>query len=315
MTGNFSALGTTIYNPYSTVLQNGDPRSCPVRKQSDSFGSSRSGRGSPFLPVAPAHFAGSDEQLHLESGSHPAYRSVRRASGPELGRFGPSVLPLWLRQQQSGDTRHHTVPANSAIPIGPYLSTGTNGTTTPLVTQSATLGYTKTFNPNTVLQAHFAVIRWKADITPADAAFNTATALGIPGININDRSGGIPGLHLSPVSLSSEITPRFRKTATAPRFSSIRLSPESRAPIPSNSARCSCGIASMASLLSPPAARLISTDSSLARSVAPARNRPWPILRWELWIPPAAIYSMELSACVCGSLPRTCRIPGARQIA
>ncbi len=91
----------------------------------------------------------------------------------------------------------YRAPANAGIPIGPYLSTGTNGTTTPLVTQSATLGYTKTFNPNTVLQSHFAVIRWKADITPADSAFNTATALGIPGININDRSGGLPAFTIS----------------------------------------------------------------------------------------------------------------------
>ena len=46
-------------------------------------------------------------------------------------------------------------------------SAGT-GTSTPLVNQSAVLGYTRTLSPNTVVESHFAVVRWNANIRPPD---------------------------------------------------------------------------------------------------------------------------------------------------
>jgi hypothetical protein len=35
-------------------------------------------------------------------------------------------------------------------------------------------------------------VRWHAQITPLGQAFNTAAAAGIPGINFNQHSGGLP---------------------------------------------------------------------------------------------------------------------------
>jgi hypothetical protein len=197
MTGNFSALGAAIYNPYSTVLQNGtrvrvpfannqipsallDPavvRLFSLLPRPTSPGATNNYISNPALTQRTDQF-----DVRLDQNLGASDRLFFRYAYDNSNQVTPGTIPS---------------PANSAIPIGPYLSTGANGTTTPLVTQSATLGYTKTFNPNTVLQSHFAVIRWKADITPADAAFNTATALGIPGININDRSGGIPAFTFS----------------------------------------------------------------------------------------------------------------------
>jgi hypothetical protein len=89
------------------------------------------------------------------------------------------------------------IPAPAGAGIGPYLSTAANGTTTPLVNQAATLGFTKVINARTVSETHFGVIRWNANITPLGGGFNTATALGIPGININDKSGGLPAFTIT----------------------------------------------------------------------------------------------------------------------
>ena len=95
-------------------------------------------------------------------------------------------------------------PANAGVPVGAYIATTGTGTTsagtgtsTPLLNQSAVLGYTKTLNPNTVFEAHFGVVRWNANITPLAAAFNIASALGMPGININGKSGGLPSFTIS----------------------------------------------------------------------------------------------------------------------
>ena len=41
------------------------------------------------------------------------------------------------------------------------------------------------------------VVRWNQHILPLGNPFNTANAIGIPGININDKSGGLPALTVS----------------------------------------------------------------------------------------------------------------------
>jgi hypothetical protein len=192
-TGNFSALGTAIYNPYS--LQGGrrvafpnnqipvallDPaavRLFGLLPPPTSPGATNNYISNPSLAQQTDQF-----DIRLDQNLGASDRLFFRYGYDNSNQVVPGTIPS---------------PANAGIPIGPYLSTGSNGTTTPLLTQSATLGYTKVFGPNTVLQSHFAVIRWKADITPLDAAFNTATALGIPGININDRSGGLPAFTIS----------------------------------------------------------------------------------------------------------------------
>ncbi len=196
-TGNFGALGTTIYNPYATVLQGGtrvrvpfannqiplallDPaavRLFSLLPAPTSPGATNNYTANPALTQQTDQF-----DVRLDQNLGASDRLFFRYSYDNSNQVVPGTI---------------LSPANSAIPIGPYLATGTNGTTTPLLTQSATLGYSRTFNANTVLQAHFAVIRWKADITPLDASFNTATALGIPGININNRSGGLPAFTIS----------------------------------------------------------------------------------------------------------------------
>ena len=63
--------------------------------------------------------------------------------------------------------------------------------------QSATLGYTKVIGATAVSETHFGLVRWNAKITPLANSLTSATTIGIPGINVNDRSGGLPGLTIT----------------------------------------------------------------------------------------------------------------------
>ncbi len=196
-TGNFSALGTTIYNPYLTVIQNGarvrvpfannripgnllDPAAVGIFRLLPAPTSAGATNNYVFNPALTQRTDQFDVRLDQNLGA--ADRLFFRYGYDNSNQVVPGVIPA---------------PANAGVPIGPYLSTATNGTITPLLTQSGTLGYTKTINPTTVLQAHFAVVRWNADITPLGAGFNTAAALGIPGINISNLSGGLPAFTIS----------------------------------------------------------------------------------------------------------------------
>ncbi len=85
------------------------------------------------------------------------------------------------------------------IPIGEFLSASGSGsgTTTPLRNQSGVLNYVKVFTPTLINEARIGVVRWNQNINPLNNQFNTADAVGIPGININDKSGGLPALNIS----------------------------------------------------------------------------------------------------------------------
>jgi hypothetical protein len=203
-TGNFAALGTTVYNPYQTQTANGvttrlpftgnqipttflDPaalRLFQLLPAPTSPGATNNFTFDPALTQRTDQFDGRVDQ-NLGASDHLFFRY----SYDNSNQVVPGALPA---------------PANSPVPIGPYLSTtgsgatsAANGTTTPLLNQSAILGYTKTFNSNTVLESHFGVLRWNANITPLGLGFNTASAVGIPGININNKAGGLPSFTIS----------------------------------------------------------------------------------------------------------------------
>jgi hypothetical protein len=90
-------------------------------------------------------------------------------------------------------------PTGSQIPIGPFLSAdGTNSAiTVPLKNWSATLNFTKVFGPSVVNEFRTGAVRWNQNILPLGGPFNTAEALGIRGININDKSGGLPSFNIT----------------------------------------------------------------------------------------------------------------------
>ncbi|MDX2182031.1 MAG: TonB-dependent receptor [Bryobacteraceae bacterium] len=90
-------------------------------------------------------------------------------------------------------------PAGSNLPIGEYLSADGNqtATTVPLKNWSITTNYTKVIGSSTVNEVRIGAIRWNQFINPLGNEFDTATRLGIPGININDKSGGLPAMTIT----------------------------------------------------------------------------------------------------------------------
>jgi hypothetical protein len=196
-TGNFAGLGTTIYNPYSTTATGSTTVRNPF-PNNQIPASLLDPAAVKLVALLPAPTSGAATNNYIYNGKLSQQTDqfdVRidqnlGASDRLFGRYGydnstqvvPGIVPA---------------PANSGIAIGPYLSTNAGGTSTPLLNQSATLGYTRTLSPNTVSESHFGLVRWHAQITPLDAPFATAAALGIPGINLSDKSGGIPAFTVS----------------------------------------------------------------------------------------------------------------------
>jgi Carboxypeptidase regulatory-like domain/TonB-dependent Receptor Plug Domain len=84
--------------------------------------------------------------------------------------------------------------ANTNIPVGPFLASGLDN---KLVNWSTTLNYTKVFNTSIINETRLGVVRWSSDFFTTAGTFNTADALGIPGVNINDRSGGMPDINIT----------------------------------------------------------------------------------------------------------------------
>ena len=91
------------------------------------------------------------------------------------------------------------VASGANIPISPYLSAdGTDtGTETPLKNWSATFNYVKVIGANIVNEVRVGAVRWNQYISPLGNALPTATAVGIPGVNINDKSGGLPSMAIT----------------------------------------------------------------------------------------------------------------------
>lgn len=197
-TGDFSYLSVPIYNPYSaTTNASGvtarapfpgnqipgsllDPAAVKLLRL---LPTPTSAGGTNNFVFDPALTQQTDQfDIRLDQNLGASDRLFFRYSFDKSNEVNPGIIPA---------------PANAGIPIGPYLSTAANATTTPLLNQSATLGYTKVLSQSTVSETHFAVVRWNANITPLGIAFNTASAIGIPGININDKSGGLPAFTIS----------------------------------------------------------------------------------------------------------------------
>lgn len=192
-TGDFSGLGATIYDPNTLHSVGGqsirdafpgnrirperlDPAAVrlinllPMPTNSDAtrnftFDPSRSQRTDQF-------------DIRLDQNIGASDRLFIKYSFDDSLAIAPGSLPA---------------PANPSVPMGPFLSIGGDmGTTTPLRNQSLTLNFVKVISPATINETRLGAVRWSEYITPLDTPFKTADALGIPGINLTDKSGGLP---------------------------------------------------------------------------------------------------------------------------
>jgi hypothetical protein len=196
-TGNFANFGTTLYNPYSTTTVNGavvrnpfpanqipadllDPSVVALVKLLPAPTSSAAVNN--FIFNAPATQETNQFDVRIDQNVGASDHLFVRYDYDKSDFITPGIVPS---------------PANSNIPIGPYLSTNASGTTEPLFNQGATLGYTKVIGSKLVSDSHLGLVRWHAEITPLGENFNTANALGIPGINFNQQSGGLSAFTVS----------------------------------------------------------------------------------------------------------------------
>lgn len=199
ITGGFSNLGRAIFDPLMTrtgpngvvmrdpfagnmiPLNRLDPAAVRLIKLLPPPTSAASTRNFIFNPTIAQRTDQFDTRLDQNLG---ADRLFFKYSYDNTDQTVPGLLPS---------------PTSAGLPIGPYLSADGNATATgvPLVNQSGTLNYTKLIGPNTVNEARAAVVRWNEYISPLGNPFNTATQIGIPGININNKSGGLPAFTIS----------------------------------------------------------------------------------------------------------------------
>src|ERR1700760_2251716 len=152
-TGNFGALGTPIYNPYSTttqpdgsVLRNAFPGNQIPQSMLDPAAVR-------LIQLLPTPTSGASSNNYV---FNPALTQRTDQFDVRIDQNLGSSDRVFFRYgyDNSNQVVPGIIPAPASANIGPYLSTGANGTTTPLVNQSATLGYTKVLGPTTVLEAH-----------------------------------------------------------------------------------------------------------------------------------------------------------------
>lgn len=198
-TGNFGTFGTTIYNPYSTTTVGTTTVRNPFPGNQIPVG---------LLDPAAVKIIG---LLPTPTSSATTNNYIFNAPiTQETNQFDVRIdqnlgasdhLFVYYDYDKSDFTTPGIIPApaNSPVPMGPFLSSGSNNGAIgePLFNQDATIGYTKVIGSKIVSQSHLGLMRWNAQITPLGIKYNTATALGIPGLNFNEQSGGMPAFTIS----------------------------------------------------------------------------------------------------------------------
>src|SRR5439155_17365031 len=190
-TGNFSALGTQIYDPTATgdngarlpfagnqiPLARLDPAAIKLINLVPLPQIASNTRNYTF--VAPLTQRTDQFDIRMDHNFGAADRLFAKFSYDNSDRSSPGALP----------------PAsNPGVPIGAYL---TGGLTTTFRNWAAGLNYIKTFGTNIVNETRLGAVRWNNYLLPPGLPFATASALGIPGINITQKTGGLPGFTIS----------------------------------------------------------------------------------------------------------------------
>jgi hypothetical protein len=191
-TGDFSTFPTAIYNPYNLITQSAgaqvrapfpgniipasllDPDAAKLIKLVPLPQSPAATRNYTYSPTATT--AQNQYDIRGDQNLLKADRFFFKFSKDDSSALVPGSLP--------------SVDA-SGVPIGPYIGGG--GQNVTFRNWSTTATYDHVIGSNIVNETRVGALRWFLNIIPPDSAFNTAAALGIPGININSNAGGLPG--------------------------------------------------------------------------------------------------------------------------
>ena len=194
-TGNFAALGTQVFDPTTLTgtLRTPFPGNLIPRTRLDpSAGKLFALLPDPTSPAANRNFAYNPTQrqstdqfdVRLDQNVGSADRLFFKYSWDNTSLVIPGFIP---------------VRPGASLDQNPYLAAdGTyTATDTPLRNQSATFNYVKVFTPSLINETRLGAVRWNQNIEPLGNPFSTATALGIPGVNTNDKSGGLPAFTIT----------------------------------------------------------------------------------------------------------------------
>ncbi|MEG9437764.1 TonB-dependent receptor [Edaphobacter sp. HDX4] len=207
-TGNFAGLGTQIYNPFSTTRVGG--------------------------VTTRAAFPGNQIPTTLLNGPSAKLFSLLPAPTNANATNNYTISPVTTQQTNQFDVRidqnlskadrlffkysydrtNQVAPgsvltvANPPFTIGPYVASTTANAAASFeaFAHSGTLSYTKVIGAQTLIQGRAAIIRWNSEAIPTGASFASATAIGIPGINYNQNSGGLPAFTISGISSLGDST-------------------------------------------------------------------------------------------------------------
>jgi len=193
-TGDFSGLGTNIFDPYS-----GSPRApfagnrIPVNRLDPAAvklfsllpqpTNDAASRNFIYNPVVKQRTDQFDARVDQNLGSSD--RFFFKYSYDDTSLVTPGLLPVGANP--------------TGVPISEFLSADGNNhaTDVPLKNWSMTLNHTKVIGSAVVNEVRLGAIRWNQYIESLGNSFDTATAVGIPGVNINNKSGGLPGMTIT----------------------------------------------------------------------------------------------------------------------
>ena len=190
-TGDFSSTSTVIYNPYNVV--NGSRVPFPNNQIPAVLLDPAGLKLDTLLPVPTNSKASNNYVINPPNTERDDQFDIRLDQN-----VGTSdrVFFKYSYFNMLGTTGGSLLPGpNAVINVGQYL---TGSGTTPLQNWTAGINYTKVINAMLVNEARVGVIRphWN-DTLGTGGTGPFATQLGIPNLNVNDRSGGLPGYIIS----------------------------------------------------------------------------------------------------------------------
>ncbi|HEY9138363.1 MAG TPA: TonB-dependent receptor [Terriglobus sp.] len=195
-TGNFSGAPVTIYNPYTTTTVGGVSTRTPYA--GNNLSADLDPAAAKLASLIPVPTNGNATNNYTITPSL-LLRDNQFDVRIDQNLFSSGRLFFKYAYDRASQTVPGTMYPNPAanIQVGTYLSTGSNGYNTDALAHSGTLGYSHVFSANTLLDLHAAIVRWNANVAPVNVNVPAATNIGIPGINYNARSGGLPAFTLS----------------------------------------------------------------------------------------------------------------------
>ena len=190
-TGNFGSTSATLYNPYDVV--NGSRVPFPNNQIPTALLDPAAIKLGSLLPLPTNSKSSNNYVINPPNTERDDQFDVRLDQN--LG-ISDRIFFKYSYFNMLGTTGGLLLPGpNAAINVGQYL---TGSGTTPLQNWTAGVNYTKVISATLVNEARVGVIRpnWNDTLGSGETG-PFATQLGIPNLNVNNRSGGLPGYIIS----------------------------------------------------------------------------------------------------------------------